>query len=403
MAIEMNGYNDAFKSFVDFAQAQMATGNTKAVARDATAGDGAKGIGGRAIAAATTDRAYAFRRSDADKTANDVARKLFRDAIAEMFGGEKNIPENVKRAMLLKDYGKGKPLTARRIMAVKAALDGYSAGIASAVGGQSPAAAAIRGVYARCAGGDKDGKAKLAAGSAIAAKGILNRNLCSECKKFATGKDDSTFFKKDVGRSMDATLGGGKKLSNDFATARDELAEFATGGAKTSYAQLDKREKAKVHVIMALLTQESQTAGPSGAMLALSADGRTAPIVYGGGETKQSFAVSFAIDGTLEIECRQSRNGLLFIDVTDEKGKLHSFEPGPGSKVESAVRLSISPDELERLAGLDYSKYDDAIPESHIADETAKSPHFDIAGYMGDGFAFGEGVVCDTGFKITAN
>ena len=40
-----------------------------------------------------------------------------------MFGGESRIPESVKDAMLLKDYDKGKPLTARRIMAVKAAID----------------------------------------------------------------------------------------------------------------------------------------------------------------------------------------------------------------------------------------------------------------------------------------
>ena len=40
-----------------------------------------------------------------------------------MFGGERNIPDSVKDAMLLKDYDRGKPLTARRILAVKAAID----------------------------------------------------------------------------------------------------------------------------------------------------------------------------------------------------------------------------------------------------------------------------------------
>lgn len=64
-------------------------------------------------------------RSATDATKNNEARKLFRDAVADMFGGEQNIPESVKTAMLLKDYGteenpSGKPLTARRIMAVKA-------------------------------------------------------------------------------------------------------------------------------------------------------------------------------------------------------------------------------------------------------------------------------------------
>ena len=40
-----------------------------------------------------------------------------------MFGGEANIPDSVKDAMLLEDYNQGKPLTARRILAVKVAID----------------------------------------------------------------------------------------------------------------------------------------------------------------------------------------------------------------------------------------------------------------------------------------
>ena len=40
-----------------------------------------------------------------------------------MFGGEDKIPAGVRDAMKLQDYGKGKPLTARRILAVKNAID----------------------------------------------------------------------------------------------------------------------------------------------------------------------------------------------------------------------------------------------------------------------------------------
>lgn len=72
------------------------------------------------------DRAGGFSalfRSRANKEANDATRELFKSAVAEMFGGEDNIPENVRAAMKMKDYGKGRPLTARRIMAVKTAID----------------------------------------------------------------------------------------------------------------------------------------------------------------------------------------------------------------------------------------------------------------------------------------
>jgi len=62
-------------------------------------------------------------RSDGVKTANDTTRAIFRNSVAAMFGGENNIPDNVKTAMKLNDYGKGKPLTAKRILAVKVAVD----------------------------------------------------------------------------------------------------------------------------------------------------------------------------------------------------------------------------------------------------------------------------------------
>jgi hypothetical protein len=62
-----------------------------------------------------------------------MARKLFRQSVVEIFGGEAKIPKSVKDAMKLKDYDQGKPLTARRILAVKAAIDVYAARAAEAL------------------------------------------------------------------------------------------------------------------------------------------------------------------------------------------------------------------------------------------------------------------------------
>lgn len=121
MPIDIGKYNETFKAFADFAKTQLDDGNEKAVARAGTGG--AKSLAGRTIVAATTDRAFAFTRTQADKSANDIARDNFRQAIADLFGGESNIPSSVRDAMLLKDYGAGKPLTARRIAAVKTAIE----------------------------------------------------------------------------------------------------------------------------------------------------------------------------------------------------------------------------------------------------------------------------------------
>lgn len=84
MPIDIGRYNETFKAFADFAKVQMDDGKGKAVARAA--------LGGRTVSAAAADRAFAFTRSQADKSANDIARDIFRQTVADMFGGESNIP-----------------------------------------------------------------------------------------------------------------------------------------------------------------------------------------------------------------------------------------------------------------------------------------------------------------------
>ena len=117
MALDVNGYNASFSAFVKFAQDNIAT-NNKAVARFCEGG--AQGLEARTIVAADpkSDKVAKFKRSVEQQNLNNAVRTEFRNAVIDMFGGESRIPESVKKAMLLADYDKGKPLTARRIMAV---------------------------------------------------------------------------------------------------------------------------------------------------------------------------------------------------------------------------------------------------------------------------------------------
>ena len=116
MALEINAQ---YTRFVQFAQEQVRAGNEEAIARGA--GDPA----GREIRAADNDYVHKWLRGANERNANNRSRELFREAIRNMFGGnEANIPQNVKDAMKLADYdGDGHPLTARRIMFVKAEVD----------------------------------------------------------------------------------------------------------------------------------------------------------------------------------------------------------------------------------------------------------------------------------------
>ena len=115
----INAVSYQFNKFVEFAEERVKAGKESAIARTGEVRIGAgTPLEERAIYA--SDKVdfvgmTILRTKDA-KAANDEVRELFRKSIAEMFGGEGNIPDSVKDAMLLKDYGSGKPLTARRIL-----------------------------------------------------------------------------------------------------------------------------------------------------------------------------------------------------------------------------------------------------------------------------------------------
>ncbi len=111
-----------FNQFVEFARLAERAGNKKAIAREGVpflSKDGTTTL--RTVGTASDDKVYAIRRSPDNKQANDAARTLFKKAVGDMFGGD--IPPSVLKAMEMKNYGSGKPLTARRIMAVKTAID----------------------------------------------------------------------------------------------------------------------------------------------------------------------------------------------------------------------------------------------------------------------------------------
>ena len=122
----INAVSYQFNKFVEFAEERVKAGKESAIARTGEVRIG-KGTPLEERAIYASDKVdfvgmTILRTKDA-KAANDEVRELFRKSIAEMFGGEANIPDSVKDAMLLKDYGCGKPLTARRILEVNNAIE----------------------------------------------------------------------------------------------------------------------------------------------------------------------------------------------------------------------------------------------------------------------------------------
>lgn len=119
-----------YSSFLEFARACSGRNDMDGIARfsqtegQATAtvtkaedGDSVRGI------------FHWFRDAD-HQECNNLARSRFRRAVSELFGGEDNIPPSVMTAMKISRFGGGvgestlgRPLTARRILAVNAAIE----------------------------------------------------------------------------------------------------------------------------------------------------------------------------------------------------------------------------------------------------------------------------------------
>ena len=131
MAIQINNGFSTFDTFVQFAKSRSAAGLKGDVA-NATMGLDDRRISVVTVGSARSTNAAWLSRTGDDKTDNDRTREIFKTAIAKMFGGEKKIPEDVVKAMEMENYGQGKPLTARRILLVKAAIDKTDASIREA-------------------------------------------------------------------------------------------------------------------------------------------------------------------------------------------------------------------------------------------------------------------------------
>lgn len=108
------------REFVNFAQDAVANNDKNSIAR---LGKKESSYASFPIsAAADGDSVGKLRRSAASKRANNTVRTEFRKVVEQMFGGADKIPKNVLAAMNMKDYAKGKPLTADRILDVYAAI-----------------------------------------------------------------------------------------------------------------------------------------------------------------------------------------------------------------------------------------------------------------------------------------
>ena len=113
-----------YQQFIDFASSKGVWRNTLLMSQN---------TGGNLSIVAKPRGDFIFNRwrdSDA-RRANDDIRAAFKKSVIDLFGVKSvdQLPESVQSAMKLDDYDQGKPLSVRRIRAVKAAVDQQLAGL----------------------------------------------------------------------------------------------------------------------------------------------------------------------------------------------------------------------------------------------------------------------------------
>ena len=130
MSVELNA---TFNQFVNWAQSKTDE-NATAFAQSAIGQKGSP----LTVSEHAGDKigvAGWWKRTALMKRENNTTRDIFRNAVIDMFGGLSKIPQAVRKAMELDNFnGGGKPLSARRILAVKTAIDNLNAGTSPSAG-----------------------------------------------------------------------------------------------------------------------------------------------------------------------------------------------------------------------------------------------------------------------------
>ena len=196
------------------------------------------------------------------------------------------------------------------------------------------------------------------------AKAMMNWNICGEMKKIVTGKECQ--FKADIYRGTNVTLKNGKnsfKITMKFETARDELAQFVTGDANATYEGLTKAEdKNKVHLLMALVSQETEKAAQMGSEIAI--EPRESDQAFGewfkhDGQSR-SYTVEMRHDGGIALHYVMDNEITDIKDNTTNDGLNDEISVGAGSRWKCTLDYTLKGDEFNRLAKLDFSKFDDS-------------------------------------------
>ncbi len=345
-------------------------------------------------------------RSRDQQDLNNATRAVFKQAVIDIFGTSINdVPKKVQSAMCLSDYDCGKPLTARRILAVNKAIDAELKAFAKPFGITGGAAPEIISIIA------KDSGLTNVANPRETFQGRINRHGKAATTTLIAdqmaGNKSFHSFSVDLERGMGLTLGGKKVKTRDPAAARDKIVQFLTGDKRATFENADPGTQRKVGVLMSVLHQGSfgVAMGAVGTgfdpqdkdMKFFAAEGTTMD-----GEQTNGFSVTkdragnISVTGTVKLFRHAS------LTVNNDQRQLLGATDDDGSFFQYKVEINIPARDMNKFAGADWSRCNTAEAsrlenDEHIADRFQKA-----ADQIDDGYKFTGSVNVTLKAKVNA-
>ena len=305
---------------------------------------------------------FMFTRTDEQVRLNNDTRALFKQAVIDAFGNTiDDVPKKVRDAMKLDKFdGTGRPLTMRRILAVRRAIAAETAALGKKLGFTGGRAGDIISIVA--AGSDllkeqnpgREFKARVNRN----ATAMLATHIADQWRT----KNETTSFELDLDRILDVTLGG-KKLSKNLDAARDEIVQFITGDKKMTYNGADDTTQKKARVLMSVLNQGTIACLTGSVHHSFDRGSQESHFVCGkvdayGGTQKYTFSLKKDRSGNITVQAQEvfSRGLMLIMGEADNQQVLATNSPGDYAKFSGEFKMTAA--DLDKLARADWEHFD---------------------------------------------
>ena len=303
---------------------------------------------------------FSFSRTNDEIRKNNETRAAFKQAVIDIFGTRiEDVPKKVRDAMNLSKFDNaGRPLTARRILAVNKAIYAEFKPLAKKLGITGGAAGEIVSAVARNSG------LMEAEDPALAYKTRANRHatasIATHIASCATTDMGTAQFDVDIRRGMDISLGGKRIKTRDPNEAHDKIVQFITGRKNATFDSVDEPTRRKAYILMSLMHQGAFGSFMTAAQYAFDAEGKVARLnasslsSFGGRQTA-SVAVTKDKAGNITVKGVLNHSGRLQVSLNLAPAKVSDVD---GAYCKTVGVIKLPADNLEKLAAADWTQLD---------------------------------------------